>query len=64
MVVTNILEMKAYGLADEEKVPLTKNCLGGEGLQPIKSFTMKKKNNARLVKIHFNTKAEIQAMPQ
>ena len=48
MEVTNILEMKAYELNDEEKVTVIKNWLGRKGLQLIKTFTNKKKENARL----------------
>ena len=43
MEVTNILKMNAYEPIDEEKVPVIKNCLGWEGLQPIKTFIQEEK---------------------
>ena len=48
MEVTGILETKAYGLTDEEKVPVIKNWVGQEGLQFIKTFTLEEKKNAEL----------------
>ena len=41
--VTNILEIRAYRISDEEKVPVIKNWLGCEGLVLMETFTQEEK---------------------
>ena len=43
MEVTNVLEIKAYELNEEEKDLVMKNWLSRKGLQLIKAFEMKEK---------------------
>ena len=47
MEVTNILETKAYELAEEENVSAMKNWLWWEVLQLIKTFTNEDKENGK-----------------
>ena len=50
MEITDILEMKAYELTIEEKVPVIKHWLRQDGLQLIKTFTQKTKWKCRTAK--------------
>ena len=59
--VTNILEMKAYELVDEEKVQVIKNWLGQDGLHLIQAFTYEIKEKMQNNKRFFlDTKQQIQ----
>ena len=48
--VMNIPKTKTYELTDEEKVPVTKNWLGMEGLQLIKTCTNEEKEKCKTAK--------------
>ena len=50
MEVLNFLETKAYGLFEEENVPVIKNCLSMESLQLIQTFTQEVKEKCRTTK--------------
>ena len=54
MEVTNILDMKAYGLTVEDKVLVIKNSLAQEGFQLIKTCTNEEKEKCKTVKPLFN----------
>ena len=61
MEVTNILEMKACELVDEEKVPVNKNGLHQEDLQHMKKFIHEEKEKMQKSKKSlFGTKPQIQ----
>ena len=49
MEVKNILQMKAYKLSEEEKLPTMKNLPGREGLQLIQKFTNSEKEACKTV---------------
>ena len=54
MEVTNILETRAYGLTDDEKVPVIKNWLCWEGLQLIRAFIHEGNEKHRTAKGFFS----------